>query len=435
MHRYFGHCLKISDSDLSVLKWSEVVSQILRSEPDEHKSALVIAQEILKYDNYISALVSDPSILTWRSYPIPMTRFFFYWFKLSLTGLVLDATGGSLVNGASAVRATPVSRQLRLRFLFYGVLLLIATPFLFCFELLYLIFHYSQAIRTAPGSLSLHRWTPQAKWLIREYNELPHLLAERIAKSYEFANYYMDLFPSPLMQPILKIVAFFSGMFITILFVAGLLTDSVALLTLEAFHGKSFAWLLSVLASIYGICRVSIAPEIHPYTAEECMEVIEKHVHYDFRDKQNSAQSLVAFAKFSSMFRPIIFHFGMELLSVILNPILFLFALPSKAEEIVNFIAKNSVKHSQLGWICKSSVFESDPENPIPFDDRSRKLERSMRYFGECHGVGRVRSEPLIDLAEEKPRESWTAVLEGADAFGDDEMAEIIGEDGESFIL
>jgi hypothetical protein len=39
----------------------------------------------------------------------------------------------------------------------------------------------------------------------------------------------------------------------------------------------------TVLASPYGICKVSIAAEVRPFSAKECMVEIEQRTHFDFR--------------------------------------------------------------------------------------------------------------------------------------------------------
>jgi len=84
LHIYFKKVLGINDAELSVLEWHEVIESIQIHEPDERKTLLAITQDILKIDNFICALVSDPSILTWRVpwkkqvESIPMTEFFLF---------------------------------------------------------------------------------------------------------------------------------------------------------------------------------------------------------------------------------------------------------------------------------------------------------------------------------------------------------------------
>jgi autophagy-related protein 9 len=444
LHRYFASTLGITDSELAVLDWGEIVDAVQIHASGDQKTVLAITQEILKLDNFVCGLVTDPSVLTWRApwqpQPelIPMTRFFFYLLKLALSGSVLDASGGSIVSGVQEVRAGGAVQRLRLRSRLIGVGLLLSSPFVLAFEILYLVFHYSQAVRSSPQALSLRRWTPQAKWLIREYNELPHLLRGRIAKSYDSANYYADLFPSAFLQPLLRMLAFFSGGMLTILFVVGLVTDSGYLLTVELLHGKSLAWLISILASVYGVCKVSIIAEVKPFTAEECMVEIERHTHYDFRDTKNSAHSWQAFNKFSSMFKPIATQLLIELVSVVLNPFLFIVVLPMKAESIVDFVKKHSVKIDDLGWICSFSVFNQQQAHRSRPIEQKRKYLRSVSNFNRMHGAGC----PLIDLDDEA-EESVLAVAPSdtrprADFDNPEDpipASDIIGHDGDPFFV
>jgi hypothetical protein len=50
--------------------------------------------------------------LTFESTAIPVTHFFFYWFKLSLSGLVFDNSGSSLVSGVGSIQKSRIAQQL-----------------------------------------------------------------------------------------------------------------------------------------------------------------------------------------------------------------------------------------------------------------------------------------------------------------------------------
>lgn len=47
-----------------------------------------------------------------------------------------------------------------------------------------------------PSSLSGRKYTPFAEWKFREFNELPHLFARRLAESYPAASMYIGQFPN-----------------------------------------------------------------------------------------------------------------------------------------------------------------------------------------------------------------------------------------------
>jgi hypothetical protein len=159
-----------------------------------------------------------------------------------------------------------IIRQLKFRSRLMGIGLAVLSRFVLAFEILYLSFHYSQSFRARPLSVFLRRWTPQAEWLFREYNELPHLFQGRITRGYDFANTYIGLFPQPFLQRFLRVIDFFSRGLITLLFVAVLITDSRYLLTFEIVKGKPRRFEFPI-ESIYCSCIVAASIVLHALSA------------------------------------------------------------------------------------------------------------------------------------------------------------------------
>lgn len=400
LHLYFKNTLKISDRELSAIIWNDIVEVVLTHEKSESRTFLSVAQEILRYENYIIALISDPSVLMMK-YPlskkrdrIPMSRFFFYLLHLSLSGIVLDSNGCSLVNGVNTLQNMKAADHLKTRFRIIGILMFLFSPFILAFQILYLIFHYAEAIRNSPGTLSLRRWTPQSKWLMREYNELPHLLSERIRKSYLFVNFYLDLFPSPIIRPIARIGCFLTGTLLAIFFVFGIFTDSGFLLTIPIIGDRTLAWLISILASVYGICKMLIPNEERPFDPDEALEQIEKNIHYDFRDKSNSARSWKTYDNLCEFFQPLFIQLLSEIMSVFYNPFIFYMILPQKSQSIVDFIERNSVNVPDIGWICSFSQFDETDQIQGQVPEQAEKLKRSIAFFNESM----TNQETLIDF-------------------------------------
>ena len=415
LHKYFTHALGISDSDLAVIKWSDVVDSIVVGDSRRAVPLLAISQEILKADNYMCAFVSDPALLTWRlpwekeAKPFPMSRFFFYLLKLAMSGLLLDKTGGSLVNGANSVRAMHVASSLELRFRLIGVVLFLLSPFVFVFELLYLCFHYAQSIRSAPEALSMRRWTPRAKWVIREYNELPHVFKTRIAKSYEHANEFLDLFPTNrVIQPIAHAARFLSGSAIAVILIIGLITDLNIVFSVRVFGEKTLVWLMAILASIYAATTAVTTREI-AFTPEEVLEKVERDIHIDFREQNGSAHSWNTYNKLANFFQPIWRQLILELFSAILNPFIFGIGLVHKATSIVEFVKRNSVKVDDVGWICVFSVFDTNQEHVLIPPDQRDKMQRSMQSFTASTQREESPLTNMIDL------DSFTTTIEDSD--------------------
>jgi hypothetical protein len=164
---------------------------------------------------------------------------------------------------------------------------------------------------------------------------------------------------------------------------------------MEIVKGHSVAWLMSILASIYGICKVSLAGDTKSYSAEECMKQIEYHIHYDFRDSKNSAHSWEAYRKFTACFQPVFLEVMFELLSVILNPFLFIVVIPMKAASIVDFVIQNSTQQGELGWICSFSVFDERQMNQTKPQEQKVKYLRSISHFQKVCSCGKSTSDPV----------------------------------------
>lgn len=403
LHKYFTEALGISDLDLAVIEWSDVVDSIVVGDARRSTPLRAISQEILKTDNYICAFVSDPSLLNWHlpwakeATPFPMSRFFFYLLKLAISGVLLDKTGGSLVNGANSVRAMHVAASLEFRFRLIGAVLALLSPFVFVFELLYLCFHYAQSIRSAPEALSMRRWTPRAKWIIREYNELPHVFKTRIAKSYEHANEFLDLFPTNrVIQPIAHAVSFLSGAAIAVILIVGLITDLNMVFSVRVFGDKTIVWLMAILASVYAATTALTTREV-AFTPEEILAKVERDIHIDFREQNGSAHSWKSYNKLSSFFQPIWQQLLLELFSSVLNPFIFGIGLAHKAKSLVEFVKRNSINVDDLGWICVFSVFDADPDRVLIPSDQRDKMRRSMQHFSESP---QKNEEPLINYLD-----------------------------------
>ena len=395
-HNYYKTTLGISDNAILTTKWNEIVESVLVTDASQPVSMLTIAQEILKTDNYICSLVSDASILTWKLPKMqgvehfPMSQHFFTFLKGALTGVVIDQNGNSLVNGAQAVRQPRIQSSLTLRFRIIGLILFICSPLMLAFELLYVIFDYTKTIKSCGASLSFREWTPEAKWSIREYNELPHLFKNRLAKSYEYANAYLDHFPILLFQPIAKIITFASGSVLAFLTLLALLTDFNLVIQSKIFGGKSVAWLILILI-IINVISSKIANKKPPtLSIDDTMAELEKYIHYDFRDESNAVHSSATRKNISRFFQPKWKQMLLEIGSVVLNPFLFGVALPMKATSIVEFIKINSVQNPELGWICAFSTFDMNERGFSGTANQRDKVLRSIKNFedNECQNIG-----------------------------------------------
>jgi autophagy-related protein 9 len=389
MRDYFVQTLGINDSELRRMSWGHIIESVSVNDNALDSPKLAIAQEIMRRDNYVCAMVSDPSLLIWKFPPgaaapslIPMSRFFFAWLTLALRGIVLDANGASLVQNAAAPAAAQIEDRLRLRFCLLGLLQLLVFPLMLPFQILYEVYDFAKRLRACGLAFSLRSWSPRAKWLIREYNELPHFFRARLSQSYGSANAYLE-HSSEFSMPIARALQFASALLIVLLLLLGLLTDISLVFAAELFLGKSAAWCFAVLVIVYLVSR-GVAPD-PTKTVESAMLGIERFIHYDFRDEHHSAQSAITRDKVAAFFPPIWAAALAELLGVFVNPFLFLVFLPARAAAIVEFVRKNSVDGGPLGWVSAFATFDVGERGFAGSAGHREKVLRSKRFFDADH--------------------------------------------------
>ena len=387
LKRYYSNKLSISDSDLCVIEWTEVVDSINVSDPLRSISLLTIAQDVTRQSNYICAMVDDVSVFSWRLpwkkelEQMPMDNLFFFCLIYALQGTVFENREPQ-VCGIQNIQANQKQESLSKKFKAIGFILVLISPFAFLYEILYTIFHFIEPIRSSTGDLSMRRLTKVAKLKARDYNELPHLFELRLGKSYEWANLFLDSFTQSPLVPLMRMLSFIAGSLIAIIFFCGLISDVPHVLGLEIVNGKTVAWLLAILASIYAACRPSAPPSnMYGYGPEDLIKELEKEIHLDFRDDQNSGHSWATYYSVNNAYAPVWKHAIMNILGVILDPFLFLVVLPNKSSTIVDFIRRNSVESQELGWICALST-TADPRYNASPEHRERQ-RRSIVHFEE----------------------------------------------------
>ena len=387
LHRYFVDTLGITDDELGRMKWPLVVESISVNDPILDAPKLTIAQTILRKENYMTGILSDPSILTWkmppsagRVSPIPMSRWFCKFLMLSITGVLIDPKGCSIVSIQPLTQTPKMLSSLKLRFRLLGVLLLVFSPVLFAFEIMYLVYYYLNRFRRMWVNFSFREWTPYYKWILREYNELPHLFKARMAESYGWTNKYLGISTLPFVKLLAKVVEFASAFFIVVVCVLCFVTDVTFILNTSV-GGKSIAWFTLLALISYFIAHSIASTGANDVNADVAISEIEKIVHYDFRDESHSAQSSHTRRKVADAFPDMFVEIASELFSVLLNPFLFLVFLPERASSFVEFMRKNSADRGEVGWICAFSTFDVGERGFAGSADQREKVLRSIRYF------------------------------------------------------
>lgn len=136
--------------------------------------------------------------------------------------------------------------------------MLLLSPFLVVFMLVYLFLRHAEQFYNHPSTASSRRWSNLSKWIFREFNEViffpcfvyllwqffslllmfffiwnlmffkvDHLFKHRINSSVTHASDYLKQFPSPILSIVAKFVSFVSGGFAAILIIIAFLEESL----------------------------------------------------------------------------------------------------------------------------------------------------------------------------------------------------------------
>lgn len=269
-------------------------------------------------------------------------------------------------------------KTLKKRLMIVGVLMLLLSPFLVIFMLVYLFLRHAEQFYNHPSTASSRRWSNLSKWMFREFNEVDHLFKHRINSSAIHASDYLKQFPSPILSIVAKFISFVSGGFAAVLIIIAFLEESL----LEGhIFGRNLFWYAAVFGTITAISRAAITDELLVLDPQGAMSLVVQHTHFmpkRWRGKENTE---AVRTEFETLFQ----YTGMMLLeemtSIFLTPYLLLFVVPKKVDDILRFIADFTVHVEGVGHVCSFSVFDfqnhGNSKYGSPFS--SPRLQRSSQ--------------------------------------------------------
>lgn len=245
-------------------------------------------------------------------------------------------------------------KTLKKRLMVVGVAMLLLSPFLVIFMLVYLFLRHAEQFYNHPSTASSRRWSNLSKWIFREFNEVDHLFKNRINSSIVHASDYLKQFPSPILSIVAKFISFVSGGFAAILIIIAFLEESL----LEGhIFGRNLFWYAAVFGTITAISRAAVTDELLVLDPQGAMSPVVQHTHYmpkRWRGKENTE---IVRIEFETLFQ----YTGMMLLeemaSIFLTPYLLLFVVPKRVDDILQFIADFTVDVEGVGHVCSFSVF------------------------------------------------------------------------------
>ncbi|KAK1317023.1 hypothetical protein QJS10_CPA05g00944 [Acorus calamus] len=407
IRQFYHNCLNITDREVQTTSWAVILEKIVQVQ-QSHQLCVVkdlsahdIIMRIMRKENYLIGMVNKgvlafpitsrfpgagPAISSrenGRKNCLILTKAL----ECMLNWCILQ----SMFDGNFCVRRDFIDNpsSLRKRLITAGIVMFLISPFLVLFMLVYLFLRHAEQLYNHPSTASSRRWSNLSKWILREFNEVDHLLEKRINGSVEHAAGYLKEFPTPIVSLTAKFISFVSGGFAAILIIIALLEESL----LEGhIFGRNLIWYAAVFGTVTAMSRMAaVTDELHVLDPIKAMSHVVEHTHYmpkKWRGRENTDSVRKVFEIF---FQYTWFMLLEEMASIFLTPYLLIFVVPEHVANILRFIEEFTVHIKGVGDVCSLSAFDFErhgnskygsPCNATPHMRSSQgKLEKSFLSF------------------------------------------------------
>merc|ERR1719210_2460459 len=356
---FYNSALKISDNSLESVTWWEVQQKLITAQTEHmmciHKQELTpldVYHRILRFTNYLVAMVNK-SLLPLK-YKIPFLgdhAFLSTGLKFNLE-LILFKSPWAPFNQwhlredyKRVNRRKELAESLKTHILILGCINLVLMPVILLWQLLYSFYNYAQIIKSEPGSLGIRKWSLYGRYYLRHFNELEHELLVRLSRAYKPATYYMDIFVSPLATVIARNVAFISGSVFAVIL-------SLTVWDEDVINVEHMLTVMTVCGALVAGAKVFIPNENMVYCPERTLTQVIAHIHYFPVQWKGKAHSYKVMSELDVLFRYTAMYLLDELLSPIITPIILIFKLSHKSQEIVDFFRNFTVDVVGVGDVC-----------------------------------------------------------------------------------
>lgn len=432
MEGFYRERLLIDARQVQTITWDEVVTRVLdlvngannpvnmrrlstyklQIDPALLSSPHDFARRIMRRDNYLIAFLNHALFQSTNLLP-PSLQFLSTAhvmcsrnLEANLNICLMDHMFDAELNLASSVIYNV--EMLKKRFVVAGVLNFVLAPFILLYRLSRFFFLAAQEWQTNHVYyFGTRRWSAYAVWRFREYNELPHVLDARMARSFPLADRYLNMFPAGPLAIIAGGVSFCASSLMAVLLLVSLLEESVLLQT--TLFGHELLWYLTVSTGLFALSRSftsSTSPFLVNGNCEEAMMQVAAETHYFPKEWRGHCHSFEVREAFTALFPYKAVLFAEECVSVLLAPYILCVSLPRLSREILLFLRSHSLVHPSTGAVCRFAEFDFKEYG------NDAKMESSFINFKQNHPkwVGAHEGESLMQrlgkLKEEEMEKS-----------------------------
>lgn len=366
--------LDIDEENIQNLTWDDVLDKIVENQrssltSDEPLTHLQVVNLIMYEDNYLLAMI-DKQLLNVslsnckesRNKLRCLTKVVLWSLRMTIFKFIFNNPGGMIRDEFSPQnkRNTEVldklANKLSIRFRIFAIVFLILSPFILTWLLIYFIFKYGEQLKNDPGaSLGVKSWSVNSRLIFRGYNELPHILHERLSQAYTECESYISCFRYRILDLLAKFTSFILGSLVIVFILVGIY-DEQLLLNINIL-GKSILVWLSVLVPLLAGIRKSIQSENFTYDPNKYLAKLVSYTHYcpEYWTKEiyrngNKLEDVLrgteteVYEEVKGYFPYKIKMWLDEAISLITVPILFLFVLPSQSKAIIKFFSDHTTE-------------------------------------------------------------------------------------------
>lgn len=261
---------------------------------------------------------------------------FFFDNELQLKPAFVEAT----TSGKSLLEA-----RLRARVIALAVLNVLLLPFLAVFILLYAVFRYGEQFYKDPSSIGNRQWALAARWYFRDYDELPHVFEERMRLAGRYAKQYTNQFAITAVEGIARAVAFVIGSIVVWLLLLSFLNDR-ALLGLQLTPSRTLLWWITILSSIWVVCRGVLQEQQVFYPADALAVVynLTRRLPAHFMAKPGSQHTLTQFLQLYPKQVVLLLY---EFIGLVMTPYILIRRVLPKTREIIEAVCVHA-RHDDL---------------------------------------------------------------------------------------
>ena len=374
--------LQLSDGDIQTVAWPEVVARVVHLQAttrlciakdlNEHD----IVARILREENYLLGMlnrdvlglrfdaadrerVSRKTFVRSRALPGLAAFRRRVWFTKTVEWNVRQAIFTGMFDDDFSIRPQFYDVDaLRHRMRVLAAVNLALSPFVAAFLVVFFLLHHVERFYHDPGSAGQRQWSTLARWQMREFNELPHFLDQRLKAAHRPATKYVAQFSSPVAALAAKFASYVVGAFVAFALACTLLLDD-RLLHAEVF-GRDLLWHTAVAGAVLAFCRNLSGDnaETRAFEPRRWMAETTRHTHFLPKRWRDVAHRKTTEREFSELFRFKSAVFLEELVSVFVTPFLLWGPLSTRAPEIVQFARQFTTHAGGVGATCSLAAFD-----------------------------------------------------------------------------